>query len=652
MVVLSVAKVKEATARAFDELQLPVGASEEQVVSRFRKICLDRVVNPPAETSDCTVVNDQASPKAHAADADDERFQRQAVAYRFLCSLPLLPGAEYQAEHLLATLRPLDPQANSNEANERASAMLDVSISSMERAQQAGHLPYTNFVIRVHYCLRRHVVRRRYSEFLALHMLLEKKLPVLPQLPERNWVYALKMPPAERARRLASYLQRITTLLATRGVFSLQVMAFLEIDVPRVRGEEEALAVDILSRSTRGGGDNIFFIVHSPWISSWKRFVTTHQLPSGPIPNQHLLEAATPEATSRRPKEGLVAAQHYRCVNGSTWRYWHLIYGGGPPIRRQTPSIYGRSACDLATLAVLVQRLVRGFLARRAMQQARIQQKLQDPETCHTVAAKARHRALEARLDIVRQYVEVREFQTRHVAALKIQRAFRMFLLRSEHALLLAESAVPDGATTQGLKQISDDRLALEELALVEDPALRLAHFLATMLAGVPLRKLRSRIKMPAWRLFRLDAIASELQWSSSTSAKTNAMAFADVEKLTTETPLAKRPSFVRRMSVPLGSEDGAAIREATADTSHAVVVRYREGGVRRELMLICEGPGELEVLYFGLSALVSEVSSRTANGATFVDGHGIIRKRVPHAKRLLREAHALLEQCRDQSHE
>ncbi|GMF20317.1 unnamed protein product [Phytophthora lilii] len=644
MAVLPLAQVKEVTVCAFEVLQLPVGASEEQVVARFRSICLTRVLSAPSESSDSS---DPTNPKANVDDGD-ERFQRQAVAYRFLCSLPLLAGVEYRAEHLLPTLRPLDPMGSSNEAKEHASAMLDVSIASMERAQQVGRLPYTNFVLRVHYCLRRHVVRRRYSEFLALHSLLESKLPVLPQLPERNWVYALRMPPAERARRLGSYLQRITTLLAARGVFSLEVMAFLEIDVARVRGEEEALAVDILSRASRNGGENVFSIVQSNWISAWKRFVMTHKLPPGPIANHNLLEAPVPESISRRPKEGLVAAQHYRCVNGSTWRFWHLIYGGGPAIRRQTPSLYGQPACDLTTLAVLVQRLVRGFLARRAMRRARIQQKLHDPGTCQTVAAKARHRTLEARLDIVRQYVEVREFQTRHVAAMKIQRAFRIFLLRAEHALLLAESAVPDSATTQGLQQIYDDRLALEELALVEDPALRLAHFLATMLAGVPLRKLRARHKIPVWRLFRLDSIASELRWSSSASTVTHAMPFANVEKLTMETPLVtKGPSLVRRMSLSVGFEDGAAQRDVAADTSHAVVITYREGGVKRELMLICEGPGEMEVLYFGLSALISETSSRTADGATFVDGHGIIRKRVPHAKKLLREAHVLLEQQR-----
>lgn len=130
-------------------------------------------------------------------------------------------------------------------------------------------------------------------------------------------------------------------------------------------------------------------------------------------------------------------------------------------------------------------------------------------------------------------------------------------------------------------------------------------------------------------------------------------MPFADVEKLTTEAPLAKKKlSFVRRMSFSVGSDDGAALREIVSDTSHAVVATYREGGVKRELMLICEGPGEMEVLYFGLSALVSEASSRTANGATFVDGHGIIRKRVPHAKKLLRDAHVLLEQHREESQE
>ncbi|OWZ20475.1 hypothetical protein PHMEG_0005106 [Phytophthora megakarya] len=636
MAVLPIAKVKDVTTRAFEELQLPVGASEEQVVARFRIICVNRALRHlPTEINDSPV-------KTNASDDGDERFQRQAVAYRFLCTLPL-QSVEYQAENLLPKLRPLDTQAHENEKKERASAMLDVSITSMERAQKAGHLPYTNFVLQVHYCFRRHIVRRRYSEFLALHNLLEARLPVLPQLPERNWVYALQMPPAERAQRLTNYLRRVNTLLSARGVFSLEVMAFLEIDVTRVRAEEEALAIDILSRSSRSE-ENIFFIVQNSWISSWKRFVMTCKLPPGPITNHNLLETAAP--TSRRcPKEDLVAAKHYRCVNGSTWRYWHLIYGGGPSIRRQSPSIYGPPACDPTTLAILVQSLVRGFLVRRALRRVRIQQKLEDPVTCQTVAAKARHRSLEARLDIVRQYVEVREFQTRHVAAMKIQRNFRMFLVRAEHALLLAESAVPDSATTQGLQQLYDDRMDLEELVLVEDPALRLAHFLATMLAGVPLRKLRSRNKIPAWRLFRLDSIASELRWSSSASTKTNAMAFADVESVTIETPLiTKGSTLMRRMSLTIGSEDEATPREISGGTSYAVVATYREAGTKHELMLICEGPGEMQMLYFGLNALVSEIRSRTADGATFVDGHGIIRKRVPHAKKLLRDAHDLLE--------
>ncbi|KAK1933928.1 hypothetical protein P3T76_011688 [Phytophthora citrophthora] len=629
MVVLALAKVKDVTSRAFDELQLPVGASEDQVVSQFRSICLTRVCSHvPTETFDPAAV------KSPTTDDADERFQRQAVAYRFLCSLPL-STVEYRAQDLLHKLRPLDTQINDIEQKQRASAMLDVTIASMERAQKAGRLPYTNFVLRVHYCLRRHVVRRRYSEFLALHKLLEAKLPVLPQLPERNWVYTLQMPPAERARQLANYLQRVTSLLAARGVYSLEVMAFLEINVTQVRAEEEALAIDILSRTRNI--DNIFFIVENSWIAAWKQFVTTHQLPPGPITNQKLLETGV-----RRPKDGLMAAKHYRSVNRSTWRYWRLIYSGGPAIRRQKPLIYSQPACDQATLALLLQRLVRGFLIRRSIRRTKNHQKLLDPSTTQIVAAKARFQASEERLAVVRQYVEVREFQARQIAAMKIQRAFKVYLLRAEHALLLAESAVPHSATTQGL-QVYEDRLALEELALVEDPALRLAHFLVTMIAGVPLRKLRSRYKNPAWRLFRLDPIGSELRWSSSTTSKTNAMAFSNV-KLTKETPLAmKGPRLVRRMSLSTAAEEQGVV----GDTSHAVVAKYVEDGVKRELMMICEGPNEMEVLYFGLDALISEVTSRTAEGATFVDGHGVIRKRVPHAKKLLREAHELLDQQR-----
>ena len=52
-----------------------------------------------------------------------------------------------------------------------------------------------------------------------------------------------------RATELALYLTRIVTLLAERGVFSLDLMAFLEIDFTRVRAEEEGLAVQLLSES-------------------------------------------------------------------------------------------------------------------------------------------------------------------------------------------------------------------------------------------------------------------------------------------------------------------------------------------------------------------------------------------------------------------
>lgn len=63
--------------------------------------------------------------------------------------------------------------------------MLDVAIPRVERAQRAFGLPYANYVLSVHYCLRRHVVRRRYREFRALHAVLATQLPVLPEVSQR-----------------------------------------------------------------------------------------------------------------------------------------------------------------------------------------------------------------------------------------------------------------------------------------------------------------------------------------------------------------------------------------------------------------------------------------------------------------------------------
>ncbi len=125
-------------------------------------------------------------------------FHKQSCAYRYLSSIPI-SNRQFVPMDIIPTLRPLDYDNNHSEQDHesteisknssssqttdlRAFAMMDVSIGSLERAQKPFELPYVNYVINVHYCLRQHVVRRRYREFQALHENLSSKIPVLPQV--------------------------------------------------------------------------------------------------------------------------------------------------------------------------------------------------------------------------------------------------------------------------------------------------------------------------------------------------------------------------------------------------------------------------------------------------------------------------------------
>ncbi|TYZ66202.1 hypothetical protein PybrP1_010439 [[Pythium] brassicae (nom. inval.)] len=670
MVTLSVSAAREATANAFDELRVAVGAPPEQIVAAFRALCLQRALSTGSPADD---LPDAHNDHAHDADA---RFQRQAVAYRFLSSLPLLDDTEYRAEHVLGTLRPLPPVASSHEGATRASAMLDVAITSMEQAQRAWGLPYTNYVISVHYWLHTHVVRRRYSEFVALHRALAAKLPVVPALPPRSWAYKLRLPPpgCVRAQELTQYLMRVVALLAARGLFSLDVMNFLEVDHRRVRAHEEALAVSFLARSS-GGSNGVYYIVCSDWLRAWKKFVEggagdgssetsasadpalAAPPPPGRISNDQLLDPVT-----RAPKDNLSPARHYRCVNAATWRYLARVYGvSGSTLPRKQPSIYATAAVDLAALAALVQPVVRGFLGRCAARRRRAHVALQDPSAQARASVALGRSALAARMAAVRRYVDVREFQTRHVAATKIQRAFRVFLLRAEHKLLLAESAVPPA--DDGFQRL-EEYLSLEEIGLLGggDPRLKLAHFLVTLSKGVPVQKLRSRRKSPKWRLFQINAIGSELRWSSK--ARAHALAFADVASVAIEAPVMLKTAFGRRRSsaalaqgVVVKYRDRSSGRagrdadDASDDSRSRPSASNKSASELLELILVCESACDCEALHFGLSALVAETQGRTAHGASYVDGHGAIRKKVAHAKRLLHEAQELLGQRAADSH-
>ncbi|RHY60394.1 hypothetical protein DYB37_010834 [Aphanomyces astaci] len=325
-------------ANAWDELSIPSGSSVDRIVSVYREICLKRALGMEL----------------------DKEFFKKAVAYRFLNSIPLA-RKEYRADDILPLLHSLDATGDMTDPSRsvRACAMLDVSIGCMERAQSPWQLPYVNYVINVHYCMRKHVVRRRYSEFLALHDSLMQKLPVIPHLPVKSWRYKLVMP-SDRARDLVLYLSRIIQLLTYRKLFSTDIMAFLEIDYCTLRSEEEALSADALNRIAPVLDGSIVFLVDSSWMTQWRNFVLDKDgmSPPGPISNADLLD------DHGRPKKHMVVPRHYRFLSAAAWKFFRLIYRGGPEITRNTKSIYAPRVFSPEMACLKVQTFVRGFLAR------------------------------------------------------------------------------------------------------------------------------------------------------------------------------------------------------------------------------------------------------------------------------------------------
>ncbi len=174
------------------------------------------------------------------------------------------------------------------------------------------------------------------------------------------------------ARKLALYLNRIIELFAIRQVFSLDLMAFLEIDFLRIRKEEEGHAVKYLG--TLGGlsssASEIGYIVNVSWLEQWKTFIQGKGPAPGPISNTELFDLDD----ALKLKSNLHPVEHYRSLNRQNWSYLKLIYRGGPELPRRSNNIYGPYAVDRIMAIVIAQKIIRGFIAR--MQYRKLQLKI------------------------------------------------------------------------------------------------------------------------------------------------------------------------------------------------------------------------------------------------------------------------------------
>ena len=162
---------------------------------------------------------------------------------------------------------------------------------------------------------------------------------------------------------LTLYLNRVLSLLRKRGLFSLDVLAFLEIDFDAHRAEDEGCIMTILQKqaSTSSRTNSSGFIVNSTWLMRWRAYVRMEGGVLGPIDNSILLNSASNNA----PHLGLKPIRDYRIVSSNIWHTFLYIYTGGPALpRKGTCTIYDASYLDRFAATILLQRIARGFLAR------------------------------------------------------------------------------------------------------------------------------------------------------------------------------------------------------------------------------------------------------------------------------------------------
>lgn len=91
------------------------------------------------------------------------------------------------------------------------------------------------------------------------------------------------------------------------------------------------------------GANESWYILSAKWLQRWHHFMGGANVLPGPITNKEdLLDA------NNKPKPHLVRASHYRGVSTGVYKYFEQVYGGGPPIKRQTVDIYDKAGVESA----------------------------------------------------------------------------------------------------------------------------------------------------------------------------------------------------------------------------------------------------------------------------------------------------------------
>ncbi|ETV85341.1 hypothetical protein, variant [Aphanomyces astaci] len=422
--------------------------------------------------------------------------------------------------------------------------------------------------------------------------------------------------PSDRARDLVLYLSRIIQLLTYRKLFSTDIMAFLEIDYCKLRSEEEALSADALNRIAPVLDGSIVFLVDSSWMTQWRNFVLDKDgmSPPGPISNADLLD------DHGRPKKHMVVPRHYRFLSAAAWKFFRLIYRGGPEITRNTKSIYAPRVFSPEMACLKVQTFVRGFLARSHAHRRRHAMGFRRPIMERSFEAMETLQLTERKMQTIRSLVELKLAQNRHLAAVTIQQAYKRYM----HRVLYADD-VPVKVESNVLPDVAADYFTLQEIGLIEDDAARLVQFIHTMQKGVAIMKLSSRYKpTPKLKFFKLDRIGSQLMWTCKAKPSPKSIVLAKCKRITMESP------------VLLKSVLGIRSKQ-TAAHDHGVVLTL----VDKEVVLLADSACAGNALFFGLQVLIKE-GKESMKAPNLYDQDGVMRRQLVHAKDVVRQALAV----------
>eukprot|EP00635_Sarcinochrysidales_sp_CCMP3193_P000343 CAMPEP_0118917576 /NCGR_PEP_ID=MMETSP1166-20130328/17404_1 /TAXON_ID=1104430 /ORGANISM="Chrysoreinhardia sp, Strain CCMP3193" /LENGTH=968 /DNA_ID=CAMNT_0006857767 /DNA_START=53 /DNA_END=2959 /DNA_ORIENTATION=+ len=197
---------------------------------------------------------------------------------------------------VLPILRPVSQGGDTNPAT-RACGWLTCIFVEARLSGADGEkdyvAPHQNYVIRVVYCGRQHVITKRYSDFQDLNRQLTLEVLMVPGFPEKSFWFKVGFGDWRgRGEALCAYANRVHASLAARGVYSPRLLKFLGVDVSRVHIEEDGRISRILD-STGAQQGSVWHVVEEGWLKRWRKFVLGRAArryePPGPITNELLL---------------------------------------------------------------------------------------------------------------------------------------------------------------------------------------------------------------------------------------------------------------------------------------------------------------------------------------------------------------------------